>query len=83
MNKASLLAGILLFLVVAAPAHARRGDDGQAGREAQRQEERAQEQDQRRRERLSPEERQELRRDIRDFGRDIYRPDARRRFRDR
>ncbi|MGB0128879.1 MAG: hypothetical protein WBP72_14670 [Rhodocyclaceae bacterium] len=93
MTKYSLLAGaVFLALVFAAPAHARRGDDGPMGwmfdrdrREVQidRRDDRQQRREERRRQELSPEERRDLRRDIRDFGRDFERQDSRRRFRDR
>jgi hypothetical protein len=93
MTKFSLLTGtVLLALVLATPAHARRGDDGGPGwmfergrRDAQmeRRDERAQQREDRRRQELSPEQRRDLRQDIRDFGRDFERLEPRRRFRDR
>jgi hypothetical protein len=92
MTKFSLLMGaVFLALVLAAPAHARRGDEGpgwvfeRGRRDAQmeRRDERAQQREDRRRQELSPEERRDLRRDIRDFGRDFDRLDPRRRSRDR
>lgn len=96
MNELSRLIGrscfaLALALILAAPAHARRGDDGPGWaferdrREAQadRRDDRQQRREERRRQELSPEERRDLRRDIRDFGRDFDRLDTPRRFRDR
>lgn len=86
------MGALMLALVLCAPAHARRGDDGSPGwdfrrdrREAQmeRREQRQERWEERRRQVLSPEERRDLRRDIRDFGRDFDRSESRRRYRDR
>lgn len=88
MKRFTALAGVLLALAFSFPAQAQPGDGSrrfernQQQRELRREEWQRRQQERQEREgrpgRLTPEERQQLRRDIREHGRDVYRPRQRR-----